>query len=106
MTNHNAPRTVVEELLRTEMAAHLETNRALLRAETSLAAYAAAEATCDEEVWRAQYIGSAQRNLEKVAYSSAEELATASTLPYPMPAPKTAPGKIAATPSIAAAAER
>ena len=99
MTNHNAPRTVVEELLRTEMAAHLETNRALLRAETSLAAYAAAEATCDEEVWRAQYIGSAQRNLEKVAYSSAEELATASTLPYPMPAPKTAPGKIAATPS-------
>jgi len=99
MRDQNVPRTVVEELLRTEMAAHLETNRALLRAETSLAAYAAAEATCDEEVWRAQYIESAQRNLEKVAYSAAEEAANVTTFPQPMPAPKTAPERIAATPS-------
>jgi hypothetical protein len=77
----------------------LETNRALLRAETSLAAYAAAEATCDEEVWRAQYIESAQCNLEKVAYSAAEEAANLTTFPQPMPAPKTAPERIAATPS-------
>merc|ERR1712216_250181 len=57
--------SVIEELLRSEMAAHLVTNKALLRAETSLAAYAAAEATCDEEIWRTQYVKTAQRNLKK-----------------------------------------
>jgi len=55
----------VEELLRTEMAAHLHTKKALLRAEVSLAAYAAAEATYDEETWRKQHIASAKANLEK-----------------------------------------
>jgi len=63
-------RCTVEELLRTEMAAHLQTKKALLRAEISLAAYAAAEATCDEEVWRKQYIASAQQNLEAAAYAA------------------------------------
>lgn len=68
LADQTAPRSVVEELLRAEMAAHLQTNQALLRAETSLAAYAAAEATCDEEIWRTQYVKAAQLNLEKAAY--------------------------------------
>ena len=63
-------RCAVEEMLRAEMAAHLQTKKALLRAEISLAAYAAAEATCDEEVWRKQYVASAQANLEQAAYAA------------------------------------
>jgi len=68
LMDQTTPRSVVEQLLRAEMAAHLQTNQALLRAETSLAAYSAAEATCDEEIWRTQYVKAAQMNLEKAAY--------------------------------------
>lgn len=69
-SEQNLPMSVTDELLRTELASHLETKRALMRAETSLAAYAAAEATCDEEIWRAQYIAQAQHNLEQAAYAA------------------------------------
>ena len=107
MLDQTAPRSTVEELLRTEMRAHLQTTRALLRAETSLAAYAAAEATCDEEIWRTQYVQAAQRNLEQAAYqaqnSTAAETRAVSTpagdqVLIPPPAPVLAASQPAAGP--------
>ena len=96
MCDQSAPRSVIEELLRSEMAAHLVTNKALLRAETSLAAYAAAEATCDEEIWRTQYVKTAQRNLEKAAYAANASIVMPTEAPIaemvpPAPVVKAAP---------------
>ena len=104
MCDQSAPRSVIEELLRSEMAAHLVTNKALLRAETTLAAYSAAEATCDEEIWRTQYVKTAQRNLEQAAYAAnASNAIQSDTIPKTIPIAELVPPAAVVNPVPASA---